>query len=624
MKQSRAIVIFVLAIVGCGILSGCQPADYRKDADKVTADLLKQGQAEALGHNEPFTIETPADTLRRRLISLQNLPIAGPESIGSDQLKPIAHWPEKNYPARAPSEAELAAPFESGKPVKLTLLESLAVGARNSREYQSRKEDVFRTALDLDLNLDEFRNTYTGLIESILSTDHASGAPTTGNLTSGTFRVDKKFESGAILTGRLIVDLAKLLSSDGQSSVGIFSDVSVTIPLMRGAGEYIVREPLTQAQRDLVYAFWNFERFKRQFVVNVASDYLSVLQNEDQVTNAAGNYERLITSARRARRLGDAQRLSSIEVDQAQQDELRARENWIKAQQSYQQALDRFKITLGLPTDANIALDRMELERLAANARKVLGEPDELAKAAANAHAPSLAADAPVVLPEPDTKGAGPYEMAESQAVKFALDNRTDLRVAQGQVYDAQRAVVVAADALKMGVNLVGNASIGQTRGIGSATLPDAQLRPSRGSYSAGLELDLPWERTAERNIYRDSYINLERSVRDVQALEDQIKLDIRSGLRQLLQARESYKIQVVAMQLARRRVDSTKLFLQAGRAAIRDVLEAERDLLDAQNALTASLVDYRVNELQLQRDMGVLQVDSKGQWREFNPNESH
>ena len=93
-----------------------------------------------------------------------------------------------------------------------------------------------------------------------------------------------------------------------------------------------------------------------------------------------------------------------------------------------------------------------------------------------------------------------------------------------------------------------------------------------------------------------------------------------RNALRGLLQARESYAIQSQAVRLAARRVASTQLFLDAGRAEIRDVLEAREALVSAQNALTAALVSYRVAELQLQRDMDLLEVDEKGLWHEYKP----
>jgi outer membrane protein TolC len=61
-------------------------------------------------------------------------------------------------------------------------------------------------------------------------------------------------------------------------------------------------------------------------------------------------------------------------------------------------------------------------------------------------------------------------------------------------------------------------------------------------------------------------------------------------------------------------------LNLQAGRVEIRDLLEAQEDLLSAQNALTGAAVDYRLAELELQRDLDVLEVGSDGLWTEFNP----
>ena len=103
-------------------------------------------------------------------------------------------------------------------------------------------------------------------------------------------------------------------------------------------------------------------------------------------------------------------------------------------------------------------------------------------------------------------------------------------------------------------------------------------------------------------------------------ALEDQIKLAIRNGLSRLLETRESIQIQAEAVRVAERRVASTKLFLEAGRSEIRDLLEAQDALVTAQNALTAALISYRVSELALQRDLGVLMVDERGLWREYDP----
>ena len=64
--------------------------------------------------------------------------------------------------------------------------------------------------------------------------------------------------------------------------------------------------------------------------------------------------------------------------------------------------------------------------------------------------------------------------------------------------------------------------------------------------------------------------------------------------------------------------VDGT--LIDAGRADTRDILEAQEALLAAQNGVTAALVGYRIAELELQRDMGVLSVNHQGEWSEYAP----
>jgi outer membrane protein TolC len=336
------------------------------------------------------------------------------------------------------------------------------------------------------------------------------------------------------------------------------------------------------------------------------------------VTNNRENYSGLIRSARRARRLADAGRLTEIQVDQAVQEELRARNSWISAVESYKSRLDAFKNLLGLPPDALIQLDPGELDRLAFYAEKFAGN-----NKTADSNETVPPADAPVELQPPDMNNAGPLEIEEETALRLAFEHRYDLMIAQGQVFDAQRAIVVLADALRADLTLFGSASYGGSRSIGSADSDDINLRADDAVYTALINLNLPLERTAQRNAYRNSYIALERAVRDVQALEDDIKISIRNNLRNLLESREALLIQAMSVDLAQKRVRSTNLFLEAGRAEIRDLLEAQESLLSAQNALTAAIINYRVAELELQRDMGVLEITENNLWQEYTPGEN-
>jgi outer membrane protein TolC len=119
--------------------------------------------------------------------------------------------------------------------------------------------------------------------------------------------------------------------------------------------------------------------------------------------------------------------------------------------------------------------------------------------------------------------------------------------------------------------------------------------------------VDLPLERTAERNVLRAAMIASDRATRDREGLEDQIALDVRRDLRTLDLARRSRDIQRESVALAESRVESTTLALEAGRAQIRDRLDAEDDRTQAKNNLSRAVFALALARLTLERDLGTL-----------------
>jgi len=279
-------------------------------------------------------------------------------------------------------------------------------------------------------------------------------------------------------------------------------------------------------------------------------------------------------------RLAAAGRLPEFQVDQTRQSELTAKEGLQAAMQLYQQALDDFKLKLALPVEAEIVLAPEELDRL-------------------------MAAD------------EGPEAPSREAAVQTALANRLDLKTAAERVEDAARRVSVAEDDLLPALEMVLGASTGT-----SSEVKPLDLEFSETHYSAGLDLDLPLDRKAERNQYRRSLIDLARARRDYEALLDQVVLQVRGSWRRFYRARSSYEIQQNSVALALRRVDMNSMLLEAGRVITRDLLEAQEALLRAQNALAGALVDYRIARLELERDMDTLEVGEDGSLEEhFEPN---
>ena len=324
-------------------------------------------------------------------------------------------------------------------------------------------------------------------------------------------------------------------------------------------------------------------RFRREFFVSAATDYYRVLQQRDAVENERVNLENLTMARERAEMLGEAGRLRMFQVGQARQDELRARDRWVRAQQRLESQLDSFKITLGLPTDVELELDPGELSRLRSTG-----------------------------LLEVDWAG-------RDEAAEVALANRLDLGTAFDRVADAERGVEVAINDLKPGVDLV----FGASRGISRSREDSTVTRTKDSSYEAGLEIDLPLDQKDERNAYRRSLIDLDRDRRAWELLRDQVKQQVYSAWRRLEEARASHEIQLISVELAQGRVDSAPLLLEAGRIEVRDQLDAQEALLVAQNTRTQALVEHRIAMLELWRDMGTLTFKD-GQFTEEVPNGSH
>ena len=548
------LVVISLFFAPCGCLG---PAGYVQQADDAAYAIIAEKQADG-GVDGSFSIIRPEQRLRQRLLLNQSLVVVP-----------------------APNDEILT---ETTTPFQLSLIDALQVAAHNSRAYQSNKESVFRQALALDLERDAFRSTFSGALSSMWSSDKSSGERVSGLTQGAQGGWGHQFNSGVAFATSISLDLVQLLTANRVSARGVFADVSLTIPLLRGAGREIVTEPLQQAERDVLYAMWDFERYRRSFAVQVASEYLLVLERMNQFDTAYDNYQRLKASRQRARRLADAGRLPGIQVDQALQDELRARTRWVSSQQTSADRLDRFKLILGLPTDAVVELDRRLLTEF---------------------ESPLALASAPSVSDPP------------TQLLKTALMARRDLRVAQGRVHDCERAIRVAEDALRGDVTLFANGRDGSSRSVATADADDAHLDPDRGTYSALLSIDLPFERTAQRNALRNRLIDCATSERDREELEDSIKYQVRSAWRGWQEAFEIIQIESQALKVAQRRVASTDLFLQAGRIQMRDLLEAQDDLVSAHNSLVGAQVQYRIRAMELKRDLGTLVVDPAGVWLE-------
>jgi outer membrane protein TolC len=499
------------------------PAEYRQTADDEVYTIIRE-RREQLAADGGFTLSAPENTLRDRL------------SAG-DAVDPLG-------------------------------LEDLLVAAsENSREYQDQREALFLVALDLTLERWNFSSQYGGFL-GLFEEGVGGDSGLAGLLTSATF--SRLFTTGMQVVAGVGLDL--LLNAPGGNGWDTVSSASVDItqPLLRGFGTEVVREPLTQAERDVLYQARSYERFRSTFAFEVTTRFFSILRQMDTLENERENVKLVTTLRARNEAFAEAGKLNEIELGQARQDELRAQNRVIEVERDLASLLDAFKLFLGLPIQAELPLDTegyLSLERW------------------------------PFLELEPD----------QQAAVALALERRLDHLTTVERLEDAERKALVAQDALRAGldVGLRGDVASGLDE-PGSISLDDTLWR-------VDIAMDLPVDRLPERNAWRARLIAVDESRRAVEESSDSITADLRTELWFLTAARESYEIQQHAVLLAEQRVESTELQLQAGRVETRDVLDAQNSLLEARNALTSALINYILSGLALYRDMELIRVGPEG-----------
>ena len=130
-----------------------------------------------------------------------------------------------------------------------------------------------------------------------------------------------------------------------------------------------------------------------------------------------------------------------------------------------------------------------------------------------------------------------------------------------------------------------------------------------------GIEADLPFDRKSERNTYRRALIALTRQQREYDNDQELVILDVRDSFRALEESAERYRIQTKNLEVARQRVESTTMLLQAGLIQAEELLNSQDALINAENSVTDALVNHAVAKLNFFLDVGVLEVKPDGMW---------
>lgn len=441
--------------------------------------------------------------------------------------------------------------------VEMNLDEALRYAFRHSREYRFAEEDYVLEVLRL---LSERHLWGPRFFNDLLAEATAIGDGTGFYETSATllndFRVTQRLPYGGEIVASILAQtsqtlLSRIISGNDQSVELV---LNAEVPLLRNAGQ-IAREDLIQGERNVVYAARRFERFRREFLVSITTDFLDLVVRQQAIENARRGVAQFEESEQRERALVEAGRKPPFDAALAAQDTLFARDNLTGQIEAYRLAVDRFQVRLGMPE----ALDLIIV--------------------------PSA-----IGLPVP--------EMDMSDAVLGALEYRLDLQNRHDFIDDTRRGVNNARNQLLADLDVIGSVSVS----------PD---NINNSSFRAAMALGLPLDRTIERLDLRQSQIDLERAIREYDRFRDTVAVEVRAAVRAVDRARFSTDLQEENVRIAESRVASIEA--APDRASVRDRSDAVIAMQAARDDFRRAQRDLQVAILQYLLTGGRLRVEPDG-----------
>ncbi len=216
-------------------------------------------------------------------------------------------------------------------------------------------------------------------------------------------------------------------------------------------------------------------------------------------------------------------------------------------------------------------------------------------------------------------------ELDSAELFDVALTNRLDFMNGRAALVDSWRTVQVRADALQAVLNVT---SSGDVRTGGNNP---ADFRAATSTLRLGLEFDAPLTRVLERNAYRESLVNFQRSRRGLIQSRDALHQGLRQLVRDIDRLQLLLEIQRQAVAIGIRQLDMNRERLYApvpptqpgqappsfGGNTTRNLIDGLRSLLSAQNQFMNTWFSYYATRMRLARELGIMKLDSQGRWIE-------
>ncbi|MEM9882689.1 MAG: TolC family protein [Planctomycetota bacterium] len=556
-----ASLVVLLSVTACG-------PDPLSRLDREAADILEHQRDRSLGiAAADVNVTPPAPSADPRPDDYERQPETVNPPADALTIEPA---PPRD---RVPDPAVLD---DGTQPDTLRLdLEGLIGRAiENAPDYRRQREDLFLTTLSLIVERHEwgprFFSAVTGRVDGV---PEAGDNETALNLIAS-LGVTQRLPYGGSVSATALVDYVRLLERASTTTLPTETDAtelqfSLDLPLLRGAGRSAATvESRIQAERDLVYAVRDFERFRRTFFVDIATRYFDLLRRQRQLQNQELQLQNFRSSAELFSALAEAGRAPFFRAQRAEQRVLRAQNSLLNQQEGYVRQLDALKLEVGIDPTQPLEILAVEI-------------------------------DVPEILLDLDT------------SVATALRQRLDLQTVGDTIDDARRGVQIARNGLLPDLDLDADVTVATDTTLQRGGL-DFELGDS--AYDVGLTLGLPLDRKIEYTDFRAALIRLERQRRDFTVERDRVSLEVRRAVRAIEQARFVLQLQERAIEINEKRAEQIQIDQRS--LGPNEVIDVQEDLLDARNDRDEAASDLRISILEYLLATGQMRIGPDGRWR--------
>jgi len=484
--------------------------------------------------------------------------------------------------------------------LRLSLEQYIELVLANHGDVQVQKLNVYSQENQIQAALSpfdpSFQTSFTAQRGQTPQADNLGGGDVVSNLSqNGRAAFSKRFDTGTDLNAVFSTNRGSSNSNRTLFNPSLRESFSLNLaqPLLRGRGRSIQRIPyvIAQIQRDRT------EEQARQQIINIVAQaenaYWAAVQQKESLVVQQRNLDLAQTFLDRSRRELELGAISPLDIYQPEQQVANAQVGATQARYQLQQTEDAVRRQIGADLDPDFRTMQLELTETA--------DPPQ-----------------------------NPPVFDQEEMVSLAFQLRPELTAQRRQLNIRDLQIKQATNQLRPDLSLNasyssqglgGNSLIrddfGNVIGVTPGGLGDALGQLGRfdfPTYSVGLSLNLPLRNRQAAATLANQAIAKKQDLYDMRSTEQDVRLDVVQAIAGLEQAKAAVQQATEARRFSQLRLDAEQQKYDLGVSETFFVLNAQVDLVTAENAVLNQSINYRRALTRLYQATGDLLAQRKVQ----------